>query len=231
MFGIRTPPSARTRGTTHTPRKNKTIPRSPESLGGSQSPRNLGSSPGHQCSENKENLPEQEIWRTQRLNNIEKKVYNAINSSRNLKKQYKETLIWAAKAYRNLYIELRKDFIDSENYHIEMKEVREKLHENNRVLHENAQQIKELQEQIKNQQQEVTVAHKTYASVAAAGSPPGRPAATHSLVVSSTDEEMTGEEVLTRIRETIEAKTGWIKIEKVRKAKDRKVVMAFNSIE
>ncbi|CAB3256932.1 unnamed protein product [Arctia plantaginis] len=53
----------------------------------------------------------------------------------------------------------------------------------------------------------------------------------HSMVVTSNEETESSEEVLNRIRKAMDAKEGWIKVERVRKAKDRKVVLGFSSRE
>lgn len=68
---------------------------------------------------------------------------------------------------------------------------------------------------------------KTYASVTAATARVQIPEQTalHSVVVTATDEEETGEEVLSRIRTAMNAKEGGVQVEKIRKAKDRKVIV------
>lgn len=53
----------------------------------------------------------------------------------------------------------------------------------------------------------------------------------HSIIVTSQEETETGEEVLNKIRQAVDAKEGWIKVERVRKAKDRKVILGFGSRE
>ncbi|CAB3256931.1 unnamed protein product [Arctia plantaginis] len=53
----------------------------------------------------------------------------------------------------------------------------------------------------------------------------------HSMVVTSREETETGEEVLNKVRQVVNAKEGWIKVERVRKAKDRKVILGFGSKE
>lgn len=42
---------------------------------------------------------------------------------------------------------------------------------------------------------------------------------------------MTGNEVLIRLRKTVDAKNCWTKVERVRKARDRKVVIALSTTE
>ena len=70
----------------------------------------------------------------------------------------------------------------------------------------------------------------TYASVAAITNSHTRTQALeqetlHSVVVSSTQEMDTGDDILERIRKAVDAKKGWVRVEKVRKAKDRKIIL------
>lgn len=58
--------------------------------------------------------------------------------------------------------------------------------------------------------------HKTYVGLDATNSPPKKPSVLHSIVVSSADGLVAGEEVLTRLKETVNAKEGWTKVEQVR---------------
>ncbi|XP_063896722.1 uncharacterized protein LOC135118478 [Helicoverpa armigera] len=55
--------------------------------------------------------------------------------------------------------------------------------------------------------------------------------ALHSIVVASKDGNETGDEVLDRVRKAVDAKEGWVKVERVRKAKDRKIIMGFETTE
>lgn len=105
------------------------------------------------------------------------------------------------------------------------KEEQEKLiQENNRNMEKLAETIEKHKE---------TVERQTYASVAAAtgGRQPYRQTALHSIVVSAKDEAETGEEVLDRIRKTVNAKESGIVVEKIRKAKDRKVIVGCRTEE
>ena len=74
---------------------------------------------------------------------------------------------------------------------------------------------------------------RTYASVAA--EPPSmRPvgaATIHSVIVTSQEETDTGEEVMERIRTAVNAREEGTKIECIRKAKDRKVIIGFGTRE
>lgn len=49
------------------------------------------------------------------------------------------------------------------------------------------------------------------------------------MVVTSTDETETGEEVLVKVRKAVDAKEGWVKVERVRKAKGRKIIMGLET--
>ncbi|CAH2087978.1 unnamed protein product [Euphydryas editha] len=74
---------------------------------------------------------------------------------------------------------------------------------------------------------------RSYASVAAAAPQrqQARPATLHSMVISSKDVKHTSEQILNKVRETINAKEGWVTVEKVRRARDRKLVIGFASAE
>ncbi|CAH2090549.1 unnamed protein product [Euphydryas editha] len=108
-----------------------------------------------------------------------------------------------------------------------------KLDEHSRLLLESNRRMEALQEQLKRCSEAAKAAsQRTYTSVAAVmPQHPIKPAALHSVLISSSDEKETGEEVLNRVRKTIDAKEGWVKVERVRKAKDRRVIMGFGSAE
>lgn len=53
----------------------------------------------------------------------------------------------------------------------------------------------------------------------------------HSVVITSKDEMDTGEKVLEKVREVVDAKEGWIQVQKVRKARDRKVIIGLSTKE
>lgn len=73
----------------------------------------------------------------------------------------------------------------------------------------------------------------THASVTATHSGKANPSRStlYSLVVTSKDESETGDEVLDKVRKAADAKEGWVKVERVRKAKDRKIIMGFQTTE
>lgn len=118
-----------------------------------------------------------------------------------------------------------KEITEQSSILAQMKDHLGKLDENNRRMEE----LKNLIEK----QQRVTESI-TYASVAANQNtklPSEVRDTLHSVVVRSTEEKETGEQVLERIRKVIDAKEGWIKVERVRKAKDRKIIMGFRTKE
>lgn len=99
-------------------------------------------------------------------------------------------------------------------------------------LEESSKKMEELTQALESQRK--TMENVTYARVAAgngARQTAGNRGSLHSVVVASTDETVTGEEVLEEIRKAANAKEGWITVEKVRKAKDRKVIMGFKTRE
>lgn len=107
----------------------------------------------------------------------------------------------------------------------EDNDLKRQLEEHSKLLRDNNERMENLKEKL--EEQKVILEKTTYANVAAG--PPRRQsseqAALHSVVVYSKDETETGEEVLNRIRGAMNAKEGGIKVDKVRKAKDRKIIM------
>lgn len=104
------------------------------------------------------------------------------------------------------------------------------LEEHSRLLLENNRRLQEIQGQIDLQKDQLEkVGTASYADIVAKKLP--NRSTLHSVVVSSTDETETGEEVLDRIRRTVDAKEGWVRVERVRKARDRKIIMGFGSKE
>lgn len=101
------------------------------------------------------------------------------------------------------------------------------LEEQSALLRENNRKIDELKEMVEQQNN-----RGSYASVTAGHCPgtlPNRRETLHSVVVTSTDETETGEEVLGRVRKAVDAKDGWVTVQRVRKAKDRKIILGFKS--
>lgn len=97
------------------------------------------------------------------------------------------------------------------------------------LLKENNRKIDELKELI-----ELQNGRETYARVVAnhcTTKLPEHRETLHSVVVTSTDETETGDEVLDRVRKVVDAKEGWVTVQRVRKAKDRKIIMGFKSKE
>lgn len=101
-----------------------------------------------------------------------------------------------------------------------------------KLIQENAKKIDELKEAIVNQNQRT----QTYASVTAYSKPkmPDR-TTMHSMVITSKQETETGDEVLNRIRKAVitdeEDMEGWTTVDRVRKAKDRKIIVGCKSVE
>lgn len=121
--------------------------------------------------------------------------------------------------------EIEKETTPSQN------ELIKKMEEHARLIKESNTKMENLQEAMERQKDILEKA--TYAAVAS-GQPRRQSSertALHSVVVSSKDETATGEEVLTRIREAVNAKEGWVKVDKVRKAKDGKVIVGCRTEE
>lgn len=101
-----------------------------------------------------------------------------------------------------------------------------RIEENARLLIENGRKMEELKGIIEAQKEILETA--TYAGVAAGSQSRAenqKQLSLHSVIVSSKNKGETGEEVLERVRRAVDAKDGWVKVERVRKAKDRKIIM------
>lgn len=105
-----------------------------------------------------------------------------------------------------------------------------RLEEQSRLLLENNSMLKDIQTNLAKQQESIDQ-QKTYASVAATKPPVTKLVTTHSIAISAEDEKMTSAEVMTKLASTIKAGDGWTRVERSRRAKDRKVILGFNSIE
>lgn len=108
--------------------------------------------------------------------------------------------------------------------------VMETLKENNRILIENRENIVKLGALL---ELSTTAAKASYSDIVSVEAKKKIPdaRALHSVVVTSTSELDTGDEVLEKIRKTVEAKDGKIKIERVKKAKDRKIIIGCENAE
>lgn len=105
-------------------------------------------------------------------------------------------------------------------------EILKHLAEHSKKLNENQVEMEKLSEMLR-KQQELLESRGTYASIAAAA--PLRkiagPAAMHSIVITSKNEKETGEQVFEKIRNVVNAKEEGVRIDKIRKAKDRKIIV------
>lgn len=102
------------------------------------------------------------------------------------------------------------------------------------TLKEHISEIKDNSEKLERLQHSLAsrecAGEKTYASAASGskshtGAQVPERTTLHSVVVSSTQEMDTGAEILERVRKAVDAKEGWVRVERVRKAKDQKVIM------
>ena len=109
--------------------------------------------------------------------------------------------------------------------------LRKMLEEHKEKLAENSQMMDRLKEALRFSQENIEKI--SYANAAASQSerPPPRQTALHSIAVTTEDETTTGDGVLEKIREAVNAKEEWIKVDRVRKTKNRKVIMSFERKE
>lgn len=107
-----------------------------------------------------------------------------------------------------------------------------KIQENSLLIKENGSKLEELQKSLK--QQAEGLEKMTYADAVVNRQNKRLPQygeTLHSIVVSSELEKETGEEILDKIRQAVNPKEGWVQVERVRKAKDRKIVMTCKTKE
>lgn len=113
---------------------------------------------------------------------------------------------------------------------INTDELERKLEENLRRMEESGKRMEELKETM---ERVITAGAQTYASAAASQGYSRRMErpALHSVVVTSTDEKETGEDVIGKIRGAIDAKESGLQVERIRKAKDRKIIVSCRTEE
>ncbi|CAD0196855.1 unnamed protein product [Chrysodeixis includens] len=107
--------------------------------------------------------------------------------------------------------------------------IKEDMSDREEKANKYAEEMGKMTEEITRQSEE----RRTYAGVLA-GPPRGSPVnmmTTHSVVVTSQDEMETGEEVLEKIRTAVNAKEEGIRIDKIRKGKDRKIIIGCETKE
>lgn len=167
-----------------------------------------------------------------------------LNNSRNLKTDIKTEVTHAVERLYQLVkeAEMEKGQTENKKKGREEDERLERNHhkeetssiaiaEHSRLLKENSEQMVKLQETLEKYQ--AASERVTYASVAASHTrkQPLEQVAMHSVVVTSKDETESGEEVLERLRKAVNARQEGIKIDKVRKAKDRKIIIGCKNGE
>lgn len=158
-----------------------------------------------------------------------------IDKSRNLKTDIKAEVIEAVERLYALVKEAEEAKTPGQSAttdQTDRSDLANQLKEHAGLLRESNKKMEELREEMARPREHPVGA--TYASVAQSQStrtPPNWRETLHSVVVTSTDETETGEEVLDRVRKTVDAKEGWITIQKVRKAKDRKIIVGLRSKE
>ncbi|KAL0808749.1 hypothetical protein ABMA28_012430 [Loxostege sticticalis] len=116
---------------------------------------------------------------------------------------------------------------------IDGKELLELVKEQSKKIDRTNEELTRLKQTICSYQETVE-RQTTYATVAATTSrqpATERKSALHSIVIESKDEAATGDDVIQQVREAVNAKDGWVTIERVRKVKDKKVILGCRTIE
>ncbi|KAL0849677.1 hypothetical protein ABMA28_013930 [Loxostege sticticalis] len=152
---------------------------------------------------------------TQSLERLYQLVKEAESERRPDKRESKNTEI-------DLTIEPRSE--ERENVRVG-RELVERMMEHSRQIEENRKEMEKLKETIEKDQKNRD--SMTYARVAAAASRTLSPehAALHSVVITSENEMETGEQIMDRVRGVVKAKEDGFQIDRVRKGKDRKIIL------
>ncbi|KAJ2937352.1 hypothetical protein O0L34_g19235 [Tuta absoluta] len=127
---------------------------------------------------------------------------------------------------------------ESEKANKDDTKIMEKLEEHTKLLKENALKMDQLQGAIERQKEQL-LGKITYAGVLAGTddsyasklNKKAAPTATpvHSIIISSENEADSSSEVLNKLRSAIDAKTTGIRVDKLRKAKDQKVIIGCHT--
>lgn len=168
-----------------------------------------------------------------------------LNNSRNLKTDIKTEVTQAIDRLYNIVKELEEEkkgkggkgtgktvmTEDKQKGIAENSDIMGKMEEHTKMLIENNKKIDELKAAI--EQQNGNLERISYASITATNLEKRTPerSALHSIIVTSEKETDSGEVVLSKVREAIDAKEGWVKVTRVRKAKDRKIIMSCDTKE
>lgn len=168
-----------------------------------------------------------------------------LNNSRNLKTDIKTEVTQAIDRLYNIVKELEEEkkgkgakdtgkrahTVTEQKGTVDNSDIMGKMEEHTKMLLENNKKIEELKAVI--EEQKGSLERMTYANVTAGNFEKKTPErnALHSIIVTSEEETDSGEVVLDKIREAIDAKEGWVKITRVRKAKDRKIIMSCDTKE
>lgn len=165
-----------------------------------------------------------------------------LGNSRNIKNEIRQEVITQIeKLYqivKDLTVGARTTPHENKKPEQTMKEITPKentfleiIKENNKILIENKNKLDRLGSLLESTNTEARKSYVGVASMENSEKTPNVKSALHSVVVNSRNELDTGDQVLETIRETINAKEGWVRVEKVKKAKDRKIIIGCATIE
>lgn len=159
------------------------------------------------------------------------KLYQLVKSSDGAKVDGKPKVLGQQAGPKK--VEQRKSIAENVPHPFDQELVK-RLEVHERLMVENSARMDELKETLQLTLEKF--AERTYAHVVAGHSNhPEKPTqereTLHSVCVTSKNEAETGEQVLSKIREAVDAKEGWIRVERVRKARDRKVIIGLRTKE
>lgn len=158
---------------------------------------------------------------------------SALAESGNIKTTIKETVTKSLIALHGLVLRLNERLQDQPKIDLseELTKQYSLTEETNKKLDAIQTQIAEItrtQQEISDNTRNATF---TYADALAGRKNPVNQKPNHTLIITSTEEEDSSEDVLDKVRKAIDAKEGGICVDRVRKAKNQKVVISCNSEE
>lgn len=176
------------------------------------------------------------------------KAKTHLKNSKNLKTEIKTEVVFAIDRLYEIVKEISKETTTkpkqteqkethrnkNKQDNIEKEEIavlKNLIEKQTEIINNNNEKMENLSKKLDIFNEEVEI--KTYASVAASyrKKQPLPQTALHSVIVSSLNEAETGEQVLDEIRKVVNARESEIKVDKIRKAKDRKVIISCRTEE
>lgn len=166
-----------------------------------------------------------------------------LDQSGNMKTTIKESVTKCLRGLYDIVLRLNEKLQDQQPVEVpsDRVDISKEFDRQHRMAEETNKKLEEIKSQIteinKTQQDiyKLTTENKTYTYAdALTGKKPStiqRTEPCHTIIVTSTEESDSSEDVLEKIRRTVEAKEGEVYVDRIRKAKNKKVVISCNTEE